>query len=150
VDRLIALRPDDPFYIELKGQILFESGDAVSATPLYRKASRLAPSEPLLKAGLGRALLALNTAATDKEALQVLQEARRADIADAAGLRDLATAYSRAGDFGMATLVTAERHALRGNRSDALLQARRAVGLLPEGSPGWLRAQDILSLRIDD
>ncbi|MEM7236290.1 MAG: M48 family metalloprotease, partial [Pseudomonadota bacterium] len=47
VDRLIALRPDDPFYIELKGQILFESGDAVSATPLYRKASRLAPSEPL-------------------------------------------------------------------------------------------------------
>ncbi|MHA1528133.1 MAG: M48 family metalloprotease [Alphaproteobacteria bacterium] len=148
-DRLIALRPNDPFYIELKGQILFETGRAEQAVPLYRQAVRLAPGEPLLEAGLGRALLALNRPEADAEALEVLQKARRRDLGDAAALRALATAYSRAGDQGMAGLATAERYALTGNVTDAMLHARRAAGTLPEGSPGWLRAQDILSLRTE-
>lgn len=146
IDRLIALRPDDPFYVELKGQILYESGNPAAAVPQYRRASALAPDQPLLMAGLGRALLALEDPASDREALQVLQEARRGDLGDASSLRDLATAYSRAGDTGMATLATAERLALLGRTPDALLQASRAEKLLPEGSPGWLRAQDILRI----
>jgi predicted Zn-dependent protease len=148
-DRLIAMRPDDPFYIELKGQILFETGHAEQAVPLYRKAVALAPGEPLLEAGLGRALLALNTKAADAEALGVLQKARSRDLADAAALRDLATAYSRAGQQGMAALATAERYALTGRLEDAMLHARRAASAMPEGSPGWLRAQDILSLKAE-
>jgi predicted Zn-dependent protease len=146
-DRLIALRPNDPFYIEVKGQILFETGHPEEAAPLYREAVRLAPGEPLLEAGLGRALLALNRPETDAEALQVLQNARRHDLGDATSLRSLATAYSRAGNQGMAALATAERYALRGNISTATLHAGRAATVLPEGSPGWLRAQDILSLK---
>ncbi|MBY8975772.1 M48 family metalloprotease [Rhodobacteraceae bacterium NNCM2] len=147
IDQLIAKRPNDPYYIELKGQILYESGDAAASVPYYRKASKLAANSPLIMGELGRALLALNDPASDAEALEVLQEARRYDMADATALRSLATAYSRAGDYGMATLSTAERHALLGREEDAIFQARRAAGLLPEGSPGWIRAQDILSLR---
>jgi predicted Zn-dependent protease len=146
IDRLIAMRPDDAFYLEMKAQILHESGRAAEAVPLYRRAVREAPGEPLLQAGLGRALLALNTDAADAEALRVLTAARDADPADTASLRDLATAYSRAGDIGMATLATAERFALSGRTEDALLHARRADALLPVGSPGWLRTQDILAL----
>lgn len=149
IDRLIALRPDDPFYIELKGQILFETGKPEAAVPLYREAVRLAPDEPLLQAGLGRALLALNRPEADAEALDVLQEARARDLGDAAALRDLATAYARAGQDGMAALATAERYALTGQTKDAVLIARRAATALPEGSPGWLRAQDILALDTD-
>ncbi|MEM9737034.1 MAG: tetratricopeptide repeat protein, partial [Pseudomonadota bacterium] len=149
LDRLLAMRPGDPFYLELKGQVLFELGRAEDAVPYYRQASKAAPDQPLLKAGLGRALLALNDPAADREALDVLQDARRDDMGDAAALRDLATAYSRAGDIGMATLATAERHALTGRNQEAVLQARRAERLLPNGSPAWLRAQDILSLSTD-
>ncbi|GMG84446.1 M48 family metalloprotease [Paralimibaculum aggregatum] len=145
-DRLIAMRPGDPFYLELKGQILHESGRAREAVPLYRAAVAAAPEEPLLKAGLGRALLALEEPAADAEALRVLKEARDRDRGDPAALRDLAVAYSRAGDTGMATLATAERFALSGRSKDAVLHARRASALLPNGSPGWLRAQDILVL----
>lgn len=150
VDRLIAMRPDDPFYIELKGQILFESGRPAEAVPLYREAARLAPGEPLLLAGLGRALLALDRPETNAEALEVLQEARAKDLTDATALRSLATAYSRAGQDGMAALATAERYALTGQTKDAVLIARRAAATLPEGSPGWLRAQDILALDTGD
>ncbi len=146
VDRLIALRPEDPYYLELRGQILHESGRAAEAVPNYRRAVALAPQETLLKAGLGRVLLALNTPAANAEALEILKEARDRDRADPAALRDLAVAYSRAGDDGMATLATAERFALRGRTKDAVLHARRATRLLPEGSPGWLRANDILVL----
>lgn len=149
VDRLIALRPADPFYVELKGQILFETGHAAEAVPLYRQAVKLAPGEPLLEAGLGRALLALNKPASDREALEVLKKARQSDPADAAALHDLATAYDRAGERGMAMLATAERYALNGATKDATVLARRASAILPEGSPGWLRAQDILALKPD-
>ena len=103
----------------------------------------------MLEAGLGRALLSLNRPEADAEALEVLQNARRRDLGDAAALRALATAYSRAGDHGMAGLATAERYALRGNIKDAILHARRAASAMPEGSPGWLRAQDILSLKTE-
>jgi predicted Zn-dependent protease len=145
-DRLIALRPNDPYYLELKGQILLESGRGAEAVPAYRAAVRLAPDEPLLKAGLGRALLQSNDPAANAEALGVLEEARREDLADASALRDLATAYDRAGDRGMATLATAERYALVGDVPSALSLARRASDILPQGSPGWVRAQDILAL----
>jgi predicted Zn-dependent protease len=148
-DRLIALRPADPFFNELKGQILFETGHGEQAVPFYRNAVRFAPGEPLLGAGLGRALLSLNRPDADAEALEVLQDARRHDLGDAAALRDLATAYSRAGNQGMASLATAERYALTGNIKDAMVHARHAAAAMPEGSPGWLRAQDILSLNIE-
>ena len=150
VNRLISLRPKDPFYIELRGQILLESGRAEQAIPDYREAVRLAPREALLKAGLGRALLQLNEPGANAEALAVLQDARNADLGDASALRDLALAYARAGDTGMAALATAERLALGGNLEDAALQAGRASTILPEGSPGWLRAQDIIALRTRD
>lgn len=145
-ERLVAMRPADPFYHELKGQILLESGNAAAAVPAYREAVRLAPGEPLLKAGLGRALLQLNDSSANAEALAILEAARRDDLADASALRDLATAYDRAGDRGMASLATAERYALQGDTDSAVSLAQRAVGILPQGSPGWLRAQDILAL----
>ncbi|HUF88275.1 MAG TPA: M48 family metalloprotease [Thermohalobaculum sp.] len=147
--RLIAMRPADPYYIELKAQLLFETGHAEQAVPLYREAVRLSPEEPLIDAGLGRALLALNTPEANAEALDVLQKARARDLGDVSALRDLATAYSRAGQDGMAALATAERYALTGNTEDAVLIAGRAATVLPEGSPGWLRAQDILALDTD-
>ena len=148
MDRLIAKRPNDPFYIELKGQILLESRQPERALPEYRRAVALAPNEPLIKAGLGRTLLQFRTKSADTEALDILQDARSDDLADAAVLRDLATAYERAGDTGMATLSTAERYALVGNVKSAVSLAARAASILPEGSPGWLRAQDILKLDI--
>ncbi len=146
MDQLLALRPNDPFYIENGFQILLESGRPGEATPHYRRSVQLAPDQPLLLAGLGRSLLQLNDPAADAEALKVLKQARSRDLADSTSLRDLAVAYERSGDRGMATLATAERSALRGDVKSAIQLARRASAILPEGSPGWLRAQDILKL----
>jgi predicted Zn-dependent protease len=60
-------------------------------------------------------------------------------------MRDLAVAYAKSGQNGMASLVTAERYAMIGRLEDAEIHATRASGLLPNGSGGWQRAQDVLS-----
>lgn len=149
IDKLIGMRPNDPYYWELKGQILQESGRGPQAVEPYRKAVSLAPDEPLIRAGLGEVLLTVGDERSDREALQMLEQAAIDDPYDPGLRRPLALAYARRGDEGMSAVVTAERLALTGNVSDAKRQAERAKRLLPVGSPGWLRAEDIAALKFD-
>ena len=141
INALIKLRPKDAFAHELKGQILLESRQAKAAAAAYGKAVALAPHEPLILAGYGRALLAQKNY---KKALAVLRKARAGDPFDPRMMRDLAMAYARTGNNGMASLATAERYAMSGRLKDAGIHAKRASGLLPRGSAGWNRAQDVL------
>lgn len=144
INALVAARPNDPYAHELKGQILLESRQPKAAAAAYAKAVSLAPNEALILAGYGRALLAQNTGPSIKKALQVLEKARARDPQDARMMRDLAVAYAKSGNNGMASLATAERYAIQGRLKDAGIHAKRAAGLLPRGSAGWNRAQDVL------
>jgi predicted Zn-dependent protease len=143
---LLAARPDDPWYLELEGQFLLESGRAAAAADAYRRAAALAPKEPLVLGGLGRALLNMDEDRATAEARDVLARAAAADRANPAVLRDLALAEARLGNEGAAALATAERFAVEGAFADALRNATRAAALLPEGAPGWRRAQDIITM----
>lgn len=145
-EALIALRPEDPYYHELLGQFLLESGHAAPAVAAYRDAVALAPKAPLLLGGLGRALLNLDDPAADAEAREVLRRSAALDRANPGVLRDLATAEARLGDEGAASLATAERFLLEGRFREAGRQATRAVDLLPRGSPGWKRAEDVIAV----
>ncbi|MEM8789549.1 MAG: M48 family metalloprotease [Pseudomonadota bacterium] len=144
IDRLVAARPDDAFYHELRGQILLEIGRAGPATESYRRAVALAPNEPLILSGLGRALVAQDNANATREALDVLTRAQRIDRANPRALRDLALVHGRLGQEGQAALATAERMMLLGRVEDAGIHAARAADQLPTGSPGWRRADDIV------
>ncbi|MEO9463802.1 MAG: tetratricopeptide repeat protein, partial [Marinomonas sp.] len=141
IDAALALRPNDAYYYELKGQILLESRQFQSAVNAYRRAVDLAPYNTLILGGLGRSLLTVDR---PKEALKYLETARSRDFRDPKVLRDLGSAYARTGQNGMASLATAERYALAARLKDAEIHARRAIGLLPRGSGAWRRADDIL------
>ncbi len=143
VGALVRMRPNDPYYQELRGQILFESRNYGAATQAYSRAVALAPRNALILAGYGRALLAADTGAGNRQALEMLMRARTRDPFDPRMLRDLALAHARLGQTGLAATATAERYALIGRFEDAEDLAARALGLLPRGSPGWLRAQDV-------
>jgi len=143
-DALVRARPEDPYVHELKGQILYEARRFESAGQAYARAVELAPQEPLILAGYGRALLALDTRDGNRRGLKVLERSRSQDPVQPRMLRDLAVAYARLGDKGMASLATAERYALVGRLGDAVVHAERASDFLPRGSPGWNRAQDVL------
>ncbi len=141
IDEALKIRPEDPFYYELKGQILLENRQLSEAVNSYAQAVEMAPHDALILAGYGRALLLQGQTDT---ALEALEKARARDYRNARLMRDLGVAYSKVGNNGMASTVTAERYALQGRLADAGIHARRAIGQLPEGSPGWQRAQDVL------
>lgn len=141
MDRALAARPNDPFYHELRGQILLESRQFAPATAAYARAVNGAPRNALILGSYGRALL---TQGQTGKALDVLERARARDGRDVRVMRDLAAAHAKAGNAGLASVVTAERYALIGRLGDAVIHANRASGLLPQGSGGWQRAQDVL------
>ena len=141
IDGALAVRPNDPYYNELKGQILMENRRWEAALGAYRRAASQAGRDPLILASLGRAQLA---AGQPKSALKSLEASRSLDFRNAGMLRDMAQAYAKIGQTGMAALATAERYALQGRLKDAGVHAKRATGLLPTGSPAWRRAQDVL------
>ncbi len=146
VDKLIKMRPKDAFYHELRGQILLESGNAKAAVNSYRRAANLAPKEALILGGLGHAMLAKGSGASLNEALKVLKRAYAKDPRDHLTLRNLAQAYARTGQPGQASVATAERYALQSNFKQAEIHAKRAQGLLPRGSAGWLKSEDIIAI----
>jgi len=141
INAALKLRPDDAYYYDLKGQIEMENRQWNGAVRAYAKALELAPREPLIRAGYGRALMA---AGQTRAGLEALEKARSREYRDTRLLRDLSLAYAKVGQDGMAALVTAERFALEGRFGDAARHARRASALLPTGSPPWQRAEDVL------
>ena len=138
---LLAAHPQDAYYHELWGQILYENRRWSEAMEAFGRAATLAPKEPLILASLGRAQLAANQ---PKAALETMERARGLDFRNAILLRDMSLAYAQTNQTGMAALVTAERYALQGRLKDAGPHAKRAVQLLANGSPAWRRAEDVL------
>lgn len=146
IDSLLAEYPNDPYFLELKGQILFENGRIAEALPYNEAAVRQFPAAPLLRIGLAHNLIESNQPDANKRAIAHLEEALRVETANPLGWRLAATAYGRDEQIGMAALSLAEYNLHTGRFRDAIGQATRADRLLPRGSPGWLRAQDIVDL----
>jgi predicted Zn-dependent protease len=137
-------RPKDAYLQDLKAELYMRHKKFDRAAKEYQKAADLDGTNALILAGYGRALLASNQ--TNK-ALSVLKTSRQKDFRNIRMLRDLAVAYSKTGQNGMASLITAERFALQGKTKDAKIHARRALDNLPRGSPGWQSAEDILDIK---
>ncbi len=144
IDSLLKDKPDDPYFHELKGQILFEGGHAADSVASYKKAVALLPDASLLRVELAQAQLeATETGPVPDDLVKSLKEAVRSDDSDADAWHDLAIAQGRNGNIGEAALALSEEAILVGDTKLAVQQARRATELLPRGSPSWLRADDI-------
>ena len=146
VDDLIAEHPDDLYFHELRGQMLFGNGHVAEAVQSYKVAMELKPGSALLLTMLAQAKLELNDQAQTKAATVHLVKAVKLEKDNAASWNFLAIAYGRQGEMGLSSLALAEKFLIHGNNKDAHAQARRAENALPNGSPGWLRAQDIITI----
>ncbi|MBI1214512.1 MAG: M48 family metalloprotease [Alphaproteobacteria bacterium] len=156
LDPLIEKAPGDPYFEELKGQILFESGKVEASLPDYARAVKNAPDAALIRTAYGHALVeAASTPeeGTQKQTAERLQEAvRQFELAlrsepDSAETRHfLAIAYGKQGKEGLSRLQLAEEALITGNDEFARREAGLAAAALPKHSPGWLRSQDILEL----
>ncbi|MBP2311141.1 M48 family metalloprotease [Azospirillum soli] len=142
VDQLIAEEPKNAFLHEMKGDLMLQNGRAADSVAPYRKAIELQPDANSIRVSLGHALLEQNDPRLADEALKHLQVASKTQ-GSAFLWRLTAQAWSMKGNNGMVAYATAEEAFARGDKPMARAQAERAERLLPVGSPGWLRAQDI-------
>ena len=142
-DFLIEAEPDNPYFLELKGQILLESGRPADAIAPLREATRRSGNSPLISAMLGHALISTENRTNFAEAKQVLKEAIGRDNQNPFAWYQLGLIYGQEGDLARAALAAAERNNLEGNLKLALASAQTAMKGIPAGSPDYLRAQDI-------
>ncbi len=143
IDSLIAQMPEDPWFQELKGQMLFENARGAEALPFYQKAVDLRPNEPLLRVGLAHVLIELDGPGMLNKAEAHLKQALRRDRYMPIAWRLAAITYGRNGELGLSALSLAEYSQLMGHPLDAMRQAQKAMRLLTESEPAWLRAQDL-------
>lgn len=143
VDALIATDPHDPYFLELKGQILLESGKPRQALPPLREAVQRSGNKPMITAMLGHALIATEDPANFDEARRILKLSVARDNENPFAWYQLGLVYDREGDRPRAALATAERYSLQGDYGPALMNAEVALRGLQRGTPDWIRAQDI-------
>ena len=144
IDGLIRDFPQNPYYDELKGQMLFENGRVADAVAPYQRAVQIAPGEPLLNIELAQVQLETEDAKYIPAAKQELQAAINVESDNPDAWRSLAIAYGRTGDIGMAALSLAEQFMAQGDYKQAVGQGQRAQQLLPPG-PQRQHAQDLLA-----
>jgi predicted Zn-dependent protease len=144
IDALLTEYPNDPYFHELKGQMLFENGRVEEAIAPYREAVELKPDAPLLRIGLAQALIESNASGANADAIGQLEEAVAREPTNASAWRLLGIAQGRNGLEGVSNLSLAEYALLTGKQDDARLYARRAEGKIDPSDPAWLRLQDVL------
>ena len=142
-DSLLQSQPHDPYFLELKGQILLESGHPQEALQSLREAATRVPDQPLISALFGHALISTEDPQNFEEAKRVLRVAVQRDNDNPFAWYQLGIVYDREGDHARAALATAERYNLTGQPQLALTSAEQALMGLPVHSPDWIRAQDI-------
>jgi predicted Zn-dependent protease len=147
IDSLIQAMPNNPYFYELKGQALLESGHPTDAIAPLRRAVQLAPTPALIQILLGQALVATNDPKLLDEAISILRTAIIKEPESGDAYSQLAMAYGRKNDLADADLASAQAAFASGDNKTARELAARAKQRFPVGSPGWVRADDIVAFK---
>jgi predicted Zn-dependent protease len=147
IDALIKVQPHNAYFQELKGQALLEGGRPAEAVAPLRRAVQMSGGAPLIEMVLGQALVASDNKATTDEAISILKAAVARETEAPIGYSQLAMAYGRKGDLAQADLASAQAAFLRGDNKTARELASRAKARFAVGTPGWVKADDIIAAK---
>jgi predicted Zn-dependent protease len=148
IDVLIQTQPNNPYFYELRGQALLEGGRPTEAIAPLRKAVSLSNNAPLIEMLLGQALVATDNRTYTDEAIAILRAAISRESEAPLGYTQLAMAYGKKGDLAEADLASAQAAFLRGDNKTARELASRAKTRFAVGSPGWVKADDIVAAKL--
>jgi predicted Zn-dependent protease len=147
IDGLIQAQPNNPYFYELRGQALLEGGRPAEAIAPLHKAIALSNNAPLIEMLLGQALVATDNKAYTDEAINILRAAVARESEAPLGFSQLAMAYGKKGDYAEADLASAQAAYLRGDNKTARELASRAKTRFAIGTPGWVKADDIVTAK---
>ena len=151
LNEIINKNSKDGFLFELKGQILFESGQITESIIAYNQALKLlGPTDAAqTKIAFASAILSLSKNDEDliKIAIKNLSDAKKYEGDNTLLFKQLASAYSKINDEGRSFLALAEFNFLRGDEEKTTKYAKKAKEKLPKtATEELLRADDLLDL----
>lgn len=143
IDGLIEERPDDPYFWELKGQMLFENGRIEESIQAYRESIRLLPFAPLILVAMSHAMVESGDPKYVEETQNALRVALQEDPNDVFAWQLSAKSYALNDQPGLSAYAAAERAFLMGQLGEVMRYVRKAEDVLPTGTPLWVRLQDL-------
>ena len=146
LEKLLVEEPENPYFHELRGQILFESGQLRQAWPSYEIANELLPEDSLLMCALARLEIEIGDQELVRKAIGSLEKVVIYEPTNNVGWWLLSIGYGRVGRMADSSLASAEQAILEGRPEDALLYAARAMRGFDPNSPRWLRSNDVEQL----
>lgn len=147
INQLISEQPNNPYFHELKGQFLLESGKSEAAIGPLETSIKLAPNNALIRIMLAQAMSQISSKKYTNAIINHLKIALVRESRSAIGYRLLATAYANKKQIAYAELASAQAYLYEGKIQLAQNQAKRAQLKLKKGSPQWIQADDILNIR---
>lgn len=150
IRKLTEEHPDNPYFHELEGQMLFEFGRTEEAIAPYERSIAILSDNALLRVNLGRALLASSNPLNHERSIAEFKTALLIEPDNGFGWFELARAYGAVGNEPMALLATAESRYHAGAKADANQFARRAMGHFSKDSQEWRQASDIILATMPD
>ncbi len=146
VDGLLRERPDNPYFWELKGDLLMRAGKMREAIPSLRQAIKLEPNANLILVQLASALQADGSPAAVSESTGLLRKSL-ADDENSRAYRLLANNYYKEGKRPQADAMIAQAYFIEGDLKQAQIFAKRAQSQLRAGTPEWLKNDDIINYK---
>lgn len=146
IDGLIEERPEDPYFWELKGQMLFENGRIEESIEAYREATRLLPFAPLILVAMAHAMVEAGDPQYVQETQNALRTALQEDPNDLFAWQLSAKSYAINDQPGLSAYAAAERAFLMGQLGEVMRYVRKAEEVLPTGTPLWVRLQDLKTI----
>lgn len=147
INALLREYPNNPYFHELKGQFLLESGNAKAAIAPLEKSISLDPRNAIIRLMLAQAMSQIPGKAYTNKIITHLKKALVKEKRSPIGYRLLASAYAKKNNIAYAELASAQAYFFEGKLALAKNQANRAKRKLKKGSPQWIQADDITSFQ---
>jgi predicted Zn-dependent protease len=148
IDGLIREQPNNAHFYELKGDLLSRAGQSQNAIAPLRQALKLSNNASLIRVQLASALLSSNDPSVVNESADLLRRSL-IDDENPRAYRALADAYYRLKRQADADAAIAQATFLEGDVKQAQIFAKRAQRSLKQGTPAWIKMDDIISYKLD-
>ncbi len=143
LNQLLTLKPNDPYFLEMQGQFLFEAGRPREAINYFKRALQARPNAYIIKLMLGQALIEADQDNKSlQEAIIELTQVTEHQPQQLMAWRLLGTAYGKNNQSNDAAACLAEEALQTNNFNLAKMQAKR--GKNATNTALRKRAEDIL------
>lgn len=143
VDGLLTDLPKDPYFWQIKGDMLLSKAKIDDSVVAYREAIKFLPNAPEILTAMSRAMNESNNPDYFLETERNLKHALDLDPENPDAWDLLAAAYAHNDKLGLSAYAAAERAILMGQFGDVARYTIQAEKLLEKDTPIWYRLQDI-------